>query len=223
MHAIQTSGNCIRNTPPRPVRRHRARRGRRPAPYCELIRAVVHAPPRVRLPAAQVQDRGQWRAKSDRAAIAVHDIGVQLVAMRRARWFVDLVGGGLGPHAGHRHADSRFLPGGICWATSRPSCGSTTAGRRDNKYKARIKILVKALGAEEFTRLVEAQWNGLRDGAITLTREAESSGCRASSLRQPMQRWPTQCRAGGPGSSPAGFRPLAGAQCHAAQAARLPA
>ncbi|HQN42458.1 MAG TPA: nitrite/sulfite reductase, partial [Pseudomonadales bacterium] len=172
MHAIQTSGNCIRNVTSDQFAGIAPDEIVDPRPYCELIRqwSTFH-PEFAYLPRKfKIAVNG---AKSDRAAIAVHDIGVQLDRNAQGEVVCQIwVGGGLGrtPVIGTLIRDQ--LP-------ERHLLGYLEAilrvynmlGRRDNKYKARIKILVKALGAEEFTRLVEAQWNGLRDGAITLTRE----------------------------------------------------
>ncbi|HNN35867.1 MAG TPA: nitrite/sulfite reductase, partial [Pseudomonadales bacterium] len=172
MHAIQTSGNCIRNVTSDQFAGIAPDEVVDPRPYCELIRqwSTFH-PEFAYLPRKfKIAVNG---AKSDRAAIAVHDIGVQLDRNAQGEVVCQIwVGGGLGrtPVIGTLIRDQ--LP-------ERHLLGYLEAilrvynmlGRRDNKYKARIKILVKALGAEEFTRLVEAQWNGLRDGAITLTRE----------------------------------------------------
>jgi len=172
MHAIQTSGNCIRNVTSDQFAGIAPDEIVDPRPYCELIRqwSTFH-PEFAYLPRKfKIAVNG---ARSDRAAIAVHDIGIQLDRNAQGEVVCQIwVGGGLGrtPVIGTLIRDQ--LP-------ERHLLGYLEAilrvynllGRRDNKYKARIKILVKALGAEEFTRLVEAQWNGLRDGAITLTRE----------------------------------------------------
>ena len=87
MHAIQTSGNCIRNTTSDPLAGVAAGRARGSAAVVRDHPAVVDLPPRVHLPAAQIQDRGHRIAPQDRAASLVHDIGVHIVRgpRRRAR------------------------------------------------------------------------------------------------------------------------------------------
>ena len=173
MHAIQTSGNCIRNTTTDQFAGVAHDELIDPRPWCEIIRqwSTFH-PEFAFLPRKfKIAVNG---AALDRAAIEVHDIGLEAVRNEAGELgFRVLVGGGQGrtPHTGEFIRE--FLP----WQHLLSYLEATLRvynryGRRDNKFKARIKILVKALGAEAFAEKVEAEWAHLKDGPITLT-EAE--------------------------------------------------
>ena len=162
MHAIQTSGNCIRNT----TSDHYAGAARDeimdPRPWCEIIRqwSTFH-PEFAFLPRKfKIAVTG---AEHDRAAIRVHDIGLHMRERDGARGFEVHVGGGQGrtPHIAALVND--FVPEDrlldYLEAIMRVY---NLHGRRDNKYKARIKILVNELGEEEFTRQVEAEFAAQR-------------------------------------------------------------
>ncbi|MDC8757673.1 nitrite/sulfite reductase [Janthinobacterium fluminis] len=175
MHAIQTSGNCIRNTTSDPFAGVAHDEIIDPRPYAEVLRqwSTFH-PEFIALPRKfKVAING---AKEDRAAIAVHDIGLTAVYDAAGEvGFKVMVGGGMGrtPIIGSVIRD--FLP----WQHLLTYIQAVMRvynqyGRRDNKYKARIKILLKAIGVEEFTRQVEAEWMDLKDGAETLTVEEMS-------------------------------------------------
>ncbi len=173
MHAIQTSGNCIRNI--------------------TTDQFVGIAPDEVVDPRAIAEIMRQWSTfhpefallprkfkiavsgtKEDRAVVQMHDIGLEFFKdsaneLRIKVW----VGGGLGrtPILGTVIEES--LP----WQHVLSYCEAIIRvynihGRRDNSYKARIKILVKALGIEEFKKQVEAEWAHLKDGSLSIT-EAE--------------------------------------------------
>ncbi|MDI4638412.1 MULTISPECIES: nitrite/sulfite reductase [Halomonadaceae] len=170
MHAIQTSGNCIRNTTSDQFAGIAADEVEDPRPWCELIRqwSTLH-PEFAFLPRKfKIAVTG---AAADRAAIQVHDIGLRLWRDAEGEVRVRvLAGGGLGrtPMIGDVVRDD--LP----WKhllTYLEACVRVynQFGRRDNKFKARIKILVKALGIEEFRRRVDAEWEHLKDGPQTLT------------------------------------------------------
>lgn len=170
MHAIQTSGNCIRNI--------------------TTDQFVGIAPDEVVDPRAIAEIMRQWSTfhpefallprkfkiavsgtKDDRAVVQMHDIGLEFFKdstdeLRIKVW----VGGGLGrtPILGSVIEES--LP----WQHVLSYCEAIIRvynihGRRDNSYKARIKILVKALGIEEFKKQVEAEWAFLKDGPLTIT------------------------------------------------------
>ncbi len=173
MHAIQTSGNDIRNTTTDQFSGVAADEEVDPRPWCELIRqwSTFH-PEFAYLPRKfKIAVSG---AVEDRAAIQVHDVGLRLWRDRDGEVRVKvLAGGGLGrtPMIGEViHED---LP----WQHLLTYLEALVRvynqfGRRDNKFKARIKILVKALGVDEFRRRVEAEWAHLKDGPQTLTEEA---------------------------------------------------
>ncbi len=170
MHAIQTSGNCIRNVTADPFAGVAADEIVDPRPWCEIIRqwSTFH-PEFAFLPRKfKIAVNG---AKEDRAVIQVHDIGLDIVHNAAGELgFRVLVGGGLGrtPIIGEEVAG--FVP----WPQILNYCEAVLRvynqhGRRDNAYKARIKILVKALGVPEFARQVEEEFAHLKDGASTLT------------------------------------------------------
>jgi|LSQX01.2.fsa_nt_gb sulfite reductase (NADPH) hemoprotein beta-component len=172
MHAIQTSGNCIRNTTTDQFAGVAADEIIDPRPWCEIVRqwSTFH-PEFAFLPRKfKIAING---ALEDRAAIGVHDIGLNAVRNEAGELgFQVLVGGGLGrtPMVG---AEIRaFLP----WQHLLTYLESILRvynryGRRDNKFKARIKILVKALTPEVFAEKVEAEWENFRDSGTTLTEE----------------------------------------------------
>jgi len=173
MHAIQTSGNCIRNTTTDQFAGVAADELVDPRPWCEIIRqwSTFH-PEFAYLPRKfKIAVNG---AKMDRAAIEVHDIGLEAAKNEAGELgFRVLVGGGQGrtPYVGAFIKD--FLP----WQHLLTYLEAILRvynryGRRDNKFKARIKILVKALGEEAFAEKVEAEWAHLKDGPSTLI-EAE--------------------------------------------------
>ena len=170
MHAIQTSGNCIRNTTSDQFAGIAHDELIDPRPYAELIRqwSTFH-PEFAYLPRKfKIAVNG---AREDRAGTLFHDIGVHTVRTSSgAVAFNILVGGGLGrtPILGHvirEELPTRHLftyLDAILRVYNRH-------GRRDNLYKARIKILVKELGLEKFRAEVEAEWAHLKDGPSTLT------------------------------------------------------
>ena len=173
MHAIQTSGNCMRNITSDEFAGVAADEIIDPRPYAEILRQwTTFHPEFAYLPRKfKIAING---AKEDRAAIAVHDIGLTVVHNKAGEvGFKVMVGGGMGrtPILGVVIRD--FLP----WQHVMTYCEAILRiynqyGRRDNIYKARIKILVKAIGIEEFARQVEAEWLDIKDGPATLT-EAE--------------------------------------------------
>ena len=163
MHAIQTSGNCIRNITCDHLAGVADDEVADPRPYCELLRqwSTLHAEFSYLPRKFKIAVTG---ARHDRAVTEVHDIGLRLVENDAAEpGFEVLVGGGLGrtPVIGKVLQD--FLPHqdllSYLQAIMRVY---NLEGRRDNKYKARIKILVNALGIDEFRRRVEAEWEVTR-------------------------------------------------------------
>ncbi|SFL85766.1 nitrite/sulfite reductase [Rugamonas rubra] len=172
MHAIQTSGNCIRNTTSDPYAGVAADEIIDPRPFAEILRqwSTFH-PEFIALPRKfKVAING---AEEDRAAIAVHDIGLTVVRNADGEvGFKFMAGGGMGRTPILGSVIREFLPWQhLLTYTEAVMRVYNQYGRRDNKYKARIKILLKALGVEEFTRQVEAEWVDLKDGLETLTAE----------------------------------------------------
>lgn len=159
MHAIQTSGNCIRNTTSDPLAGVAADEITDPRPYCEIIRqwSTLH-PEFAFLPRKfKIAVIG---AETDRASIQLHDIGLQLTHNDQGvTGFKVWVGGGLGRTPMLASLINPFLPEsdllGYLKAILRVY---NRHGRRDNKYKARIKILVNSLGVAEFSQQVEQEY-----------------------------------------------------------------
>ncbi len=172
MHAIQTSGNCIRNTTSDPFAGVAADEIIDPRPFAEILRqwSTFH-PEFIALPRKfKVAVNG---AAEDRAAIAVHDIGLTVVHNEAGEvGFKFMAGGGMGRTPILGSVIREFLPWRhLLTYTEAVMRVYNQYGRRDNKYKARIKILLKALGVEEFTRQVEEEWADLKDGPETITDE----------------------------------------------------
>ena len=163
MHAIQTSGNCIRNITCDHLAGVSADEVADPRPYCELMRqwSTLH-PEFAYLPRKfKIAVTGALR---DRAVTEAHDIGLRLVRNDAGKLgFEVLAGGGMGRTPVIGKVLRGFLPEqdllSYLQAIMRVY---NLEGRRDNKYKARIKILVNALGIEEFRRRVEAEWQVTR-------------------------------------------------------------
>ncbi|MEM6580073.1 MAG: nitrite/sulfite reductase [Pseudomonadota bacterium] len=172
MHAIQTSGNCIRNTTTDQYAGVAVDELEDPRPYCEIIRqwSTFHPefaflPRKFKIAVCGTEE--------DRAAIRAHDIGVELVKNASGDvGFKILAGGGLGrtPVIGAVVSE---------WIEKKHLLTFLEAilrvynqhGRRDNKYKARIKILVKAMGVDAFREAVDAEWVKIKDGPTTVTDE----------------------------------------------------
>lgn len=169
MHAIQTSGNCIRNI----TSDHLAGVAKDelvdPRPYCEITRQWATFHPEFNWLPRKFKIAFS-ATTSDRAATKVHDIGVHLVHNAQGELgYAIYVGGGLGrmPMIGHRIRE--FLPEldllsyleAILRIYNR-------LGRRDNIHRARIKILVKETGPAKFAEMVEAEWAQIKDGELRL-------------------------------------------------------
>jgi sulfite reductase (NADPH) hemoprotein beta-component len=172
MHAIQTSGNCIRNITSDELAGVAADEIIDPRPYAEVLRqwSTFH-PEFIALPRKfKVAING---AVEDRAAIAVHDIGLTVVRNDAGEiGFKVMVGGGMGRTPIIGSTIREYLPREhMLTYIEAVMRVYNLHGRRDNKYKARIKILLKAIGVEEFTRQVEAEWVDLKGSEETLTLE----------------------------------------------------
>ncbi len=173
MHAIQTSGNCIRNTTSDQFAGIAHDELIDPRPYAELIRqwSTFH-PEFAYLPRKfKIAVNG---AMEDRAGTLFHDIGVHAVRGEDGNTgevgFRILVGGGLGRTPILGHVIREYLPREHLFTYLDAILRVYNRfGRRDNMYKARIKILVKELGLARFSAEVDAQWANLKDGPSTLT------------------------------------------------------
>src|SRR5580692_4139993 len=163
MHAIQTSGNCIRNTTSDHLAGVTSDELQDPRPWCELIRqwSTFH-PEFTYLPRKfKIAVTG---AAQDRAASLVHDVGVHIVRGAGGELgFEILAGGGLGRTPIIGQVVREFLPREHLLTYLEAILRVyNLEGRRDNLQKARIKILVRSLGIEEFRRRVEAEWESTR-------------------------------------------------------------
>jgi sulfite reductase (NADPH) hemoprotein beta-component len=169
MHAIQTSGNCIRNITSDHLAGITPDELEDPRPWCEIIRqwSTFH-PEFTYLPRKfKIAVTG---APQDRAASLVHDVGVHIVRGPNGELgFEILAGGGLGRTPIIGEVVREFLPREhlLSYLTAVLRVYNLE-GRRDNLTKARIKILVRSLGIEEFKRRVEAEWQLLRDEGLRI-------------------------------------------------------
>ena len=173
MHAIQTSGNCVRNITTEAFAGVAADELIDPRPLAEILRQWSTINPEFLFLPRKFKI-AICSAEEDRAAIMMHDIGLYLYPDGSGQMLLRvIVGGGLGrtPILGLQIRE------GLPWQHLLSYVEAVLRvynrhGRRDNKYKARIKILVKALGIEAFAREVEEEWQHLKDGPAQLT-EAE--------------------------------------------------
>lgn len=172
MHAIQTSGNCVRNTTTDQFASVAPDEIVDSFVWCEIIRqwSTFH-PEFARLPRKfKIAVNG---AETDRAAVMVHDIGLHAIKNEQGEvGFRVIVGGGLGRTPMIGAVIREYLP----WQHLLTYLDAILRvynryGRRDNKAKARIKIIVKEFGPEKFGRMVEEEWSHLKDGPATLTEE----------------------------------------------------
>ena len=184
MHAIQTSGNCVRNITTEAFAGVAADEYLDPRPMAEILRQWSTVNPEFLFLPRKFKI-ALCAAAEDRAAIQVHDIGLQLYRDPSGELLLRvLVGGGLGrtPIIGQQLREG--LPWQDCLSYVEAILRVYNRhGRRDNKYKARIKILVKALGIEAFAVEVEREWQQIKDGPAKLT-EAEYQRV-AASFRRP--------------------------------------
>ena len=171
MHSIQTSGNCIRNTTTDPYAGIHKEEIADPRPYCEIIRqwSTFH-PEFAFLPRKfKIAVIG---TENDRAATQVHDIGLHIKQNDEGELgFEVIVGGGLGRTPVIGKTINKFLPRQHLLSYLDAILRVYNLhGRRDNKFKARIKILVESMGGPAFAKLVDAEWEAhIKDGPLTLT------------------------------------------------------
>jgi sulfite reductase (NADPH) hemoprotein beta-component len=195
LHAIQTSGNCIRNTTSDPYAGATAEEVDDPRVWCEVIRQWSTLHPEFSFLPRKFKIAITASAK-DRTAAKVHDIGL---LMRKGRdgqlGFEVIVGGGQGrtPYVGP--TIKQFLPTDRLLSYLEAVLRVYNRhGRRDNIYKARIKILVAALGAEEFARQVEEEWSKI-DAIRADLPAAELARIRAAFATTPFETLPARSEA----------------------------
>jgi len=187
MHAIQTSGNCVRNVTTDAFAGVAADEIIDPRPLAEILRQWSTFHPEFSfLPRKfKIAISG---TREDRAVTWFHDIGLHLKQENGETGFTVIVGGGLGRTPIRGEVVREFLP----WRHILSYCEAILRvynrfGRRDNAFKARIKILVQALGVAEFTRQVEAEWAHGKDGPATIT-QAEYDRVAAHFAPPPYRR-----------------------------------
>jgi sulfite reductase (NADPH) hemoprotein beta-component len=170
MHAIQTSGNCIRNITTDQFAGIAPDEIIDPRAIAEIMRQWSTFHPEFALLPRKFKIAVSGTTQ-DRAIVQAHDIGLEFYKDNNDEMAIKVwVGGGLGrtPILGmviREHLEWRHILS-YCEAVIRVY---NVHGRRDNAYKARIKILAKALGIEEFKRQVEEEWAHLKDGPLTIT------------------------------------------------------
>ncbi|MEE2730558.1 MAG: nitrite/sulfite reductase [Pseudomonadota bacterium] len=180
MHAIQTSGNCVRNITTEAFAGVAADEIMDPRPLAEILRQWSTVNPEFLFLPRKFKI-ALCAAAEDRAAVMTHDLGLYLYRGENSDMLFDVtVGGGLGRTPILAQPLKQALP----WHHLLSYVEAVLRvynrhGRRDNKYKARIKILVKALGIEAFANEVEAEWQHLKDGPAQLT-DAEYARVAAS-------------------------------------------
>ena len=183
MHAIQTSGNCVRNITTEAFAGVAADEIMDPRPLAEILRQWSTVNPEFLFLPRKFKI-ALCAAAEDRAAVKIHDLGLYLYRGEAGEMLFDvMVGGGLGRTPILSQPVRRALP----WHHLLSYVEAVLRvynryGRRDNKYKARIKILVKALGIETFAKEVETEWEHIKDGPAKLT-EAEYARVAASFLQ----------------------------------------
>lgn len=181
MHAIQTSGNCVRNITTEEFAGVNPEEIEDPRPWCEILRQwstfnpeFAYLPRKFKIAVNAIPD-------ADPALIGMHDIGIQIVRDAAGEVAFDIwAGGGLG----RTPITGSVIGQAVPWQHLLSYCEAILRvynkyGIRDNKWKARIKIIVKAMGVERMRELVEREFAELKDGPSTLTAEevARIKGC----------------------------------------------
>jgi|TARA_R110002074_G_scaffold373069_1_gene548721 sulfite reductase (NADPH) hemoprotein beta-component len=172
MHAIQSSGNCIRNITCDPLAGVCANEIEDPRPYCEIIRQWATLHPEFSYLPRKFKFAVSGSPK-DRAATQVHDIGLNMKKDASGRLgFEVIVGGGLGRTPVIGQVIAPFIAEEDILSYSEAILRTYNRfGRRDNKYKARIKILVRETGLDKFKEQVESEWEHLKNGPLKLTQQ----------------------------------------------------
>jgi sulfite reductase (NADPH) hemoprotein beta-component len=172
MHAIQTSGNCIRNVTADHFAGATADEAADPRPYAEIIRQWSSLHPEFSFLPRKFKV-AVIASERDRAAMKLHDLGLHLKRLPGGGLgFAVWVGGGMGRTPLIAKLIRDDLPEEYLLSYLEAVLRIYNLhGRRDNIFKARIKILVDALGVEAFTAQVEEEWQRIRDGALKLPEE----------------------------------------------------
>ena len=195
MHAIQTSGNCVRNVTADHFSGAAADEIEDPRPYAEILRQWSSLHPEYSYLPRKFKIAVTGGPK-DRAATQVHDIGYQVVRNAAGEvGFAVYVGGGLGrtPLVAHKIRD--FLPkSDLISYTDAILRVYNLEGRRDNKFKARIKILLHEKGVDALRAEVEAEFAARRDDVLTLP-QSEIERIRAYFAPPPLPRLPARSAA----------------------------
>ncbi len=170
MHAIQTSGNCVRNITTEQFAGVAADEILDPRPLAEILRQwstlnaeFAYLPRKFKIALSS--------SSEDRAAVRMHDVGLHVYRGADSELLLRVfAGGGLG----RTPILSSLLREDLPWQHMLTYLEAVLRvynryGRRDNKYKARIKILVRELGVEQFAREVDEEWQFIKDGPATLT------------------------------------------------------
>jgi sulfite reductase (NADPH) hemoprotein beta-component len=190
MHAIQTSGNCIRNVTADQYAGAAQDEIEDPRIWAEIIRQWSSLHPEFSfLPRKfKIAVTG---SPNDRAAVRVHDIGLRMVRNEEGEiGFEVMVGGGQGRTPMIAKTIRPFLPKqNLISYLEAILRVYNLFGRRDNLFKARIKILVHEVGAEAFTKMVEDEWSHLKGGAVELP-EGELERIRAYFAPPPFETLP---------------------------------
>ena len=169
MHAIQSSGNCIRNTTTDHLAGIAADEIEDPRPYCEIIRQWSTLHPEFSFLPRKFKIAVTGSAR-DRAASQVHDIGLHLVKNAAGETgFQVYVGGGQGRTPVIGVVIRKFLPKADLLTYFEAILRVfNLLGRRDNIYKARLKILVRSLGIRRFRKMVNEEWQHIRETSLQL-------------------------------------------------------
>ena len=169
MHAIQSSGNCIRNTTTDHLAGVATDEVEDPRPYCEIIRQWSTLHPEFSFLPRKFKIAVTGSAR-DRAASQVHDIGLHLVTNEAGETgFQVYVGGGQGRTPVIGVVIREFLPKAHLLTYFEAILRVfNLLGRRDNIYKARLKILVRSLGIERFRKMVNEEWQHIRETSLQL-------------------------------------------------------
>jgi sulfite reductase (NADPH) hemoprotein beta-component len=180
MHAIQTSGNCVRNVTSDHLGGVARDELEDPRPYAEIIRQWSTFHPEFAALPRKFKIAVTGAPDNDRTAVRFHDIGARIVKNDKGEiGFEVLAGGGLGRTPFVGQVVSPFVAKkDLLTYLEAIMRVYNQFGRRDNSFKARIKILVNAVGIDEFRRLVDDEWQPIKDSGLQLT-EQEVTRVRA--------------------------------------------